>query len=272
MEMGATEAQKAARATWSAGDFDAVADRIWSVGERVVGAAAVNPGEAVLDVACGSGNAAIRAAMAGGRVTGLDITPELFDAGRRRAAAAGVEVEFVEGDAQELPFEDASFDVVVSTFGCMFAPDHRRTAQGIARVLRPGGRMAIASWNPAGGIGDFFAAIATVLPPPAADFQPPPNWGLRDHVTEIFAGTGVELRFEDAAVTFEFESVDEAVQEYGDKFGPVVVLRRALEAEGRWPELRGALEEFFERANRADGEGLVFDGEYLIALGSKPEG
>lgn len=136
----ATEAQQRARATWSAGDFDAIAERIWGVGGDLVSRVGVTPGNRVLDVACGTGNAAIPAAVAGGEVTGLDITPELFEDARRRAGEAGVELELVEGDAQEMPFDDQSFDVVVSTFGCMFAPDHGAAAAEIARVLRPGGR------------------------------------------------------------------------------------------------------------------------------------
>ena len=125
------------RAIWSAGDYDAVADRIWSAGADVVRSAAVAADEDVLDVACGTGNAAIPAAQAGARVTGIDLTPELLDGARRRAERAGVVLELVEGDAEELPFADGSFDVVLSTFGCMFAPDHRRAAEEIARVLRP---------------------------------------------------------------------------------------------------------------------------------------
>ena len=141
----ATEAQQRARATWSAGDFDAIAERIWSVGGNLVSRVGVNAGDRVLDVACGTGNAAIPAAVAGGEVTGLDITPELFEDARRRAGEAGVELDLVEGDAQDMPFDDQSFDVVVSTFGCMFAPDHKRAAGEIARVLKPGGRMGVAA-------------------------------------------------------------------------------------------------------------------------------
>jgi ubiquinone/menaquinone biosynthesis C-methylase UbiE len=131
--MASTELKERARATWSAGDYDAVVERIWSAGADVVARAGVHAGDEVLDVACGTGNASIRAAATGAKVTGLDLTPELFDGARRRAAKAGVELELVEGDAEDLPFEDESFDVVLSTFGCMFAPDHRRAAEEIAR-------------------------------------------------------------------------------------------------------------------------------------------
>jgi SAM-dependent methyltransferase len=265
----ASAAQQRARATWSAGDFDAIAQRIWAVGDRIVAVAAVREGERVLDVACGTGNAAIPAAAAGGVVTGLDITPELLEDARRNAAAAGVEVEWVEGDAQDLPFGDGSFDVVVSTFGCMFAPDHKRAAGEIARVLEPGGRFAIAAWRPEGNIGKFFATIGKHAPPPPEGFQPPPLWGVRDHVTEIFEGTGVELSFEDTAVHWQFDSIDETVEEYSTKFGPIVQLREGLEAEGKWDGLLTDLRGMYEEVSVPEGDGIAFDGEYLITQGTK---
>jgi SAM-dependent methyltransferase len=258
-----------ARATWAAGDYDAVVDRIWSAGEDVVRRVAVNAGDDVLDVACGTGNAAVRAAQAGGRVTGLDLTPELFDGARRRASEAGVDLDLVEGDAEALPFGDGSFDVVVSTFGCMFAPDHRRAAAEIARVLRPGGRIGIAAWTPEGSIGDFFKSLSVLGPPPPPDFEPPILWGTRDHVSELFAGSGVEVRFEDGAVQFQFDSVDEAIDEYWDRFGPIVMLRRALEPEGRGEEIRTALRGMFDRWNDSSADGLGYPGAYLVTLGEK---
>jgi SAM-dependent methyltransferase len=259
-----------ARATWSAGDFDAIAERIWSVGSDLVERVGVADGDRVLDVACGTGNAAIPAAVAGGSVTGLDITPELFEDARRRAADAGVEIEWIEGDAEALPFEDGSFDVVLSTFGCMFAPDHAVAAAEIVRVLAPGGRLGIAAWRPEGSIGQFFQTISKHAPPPPEGFQPPPLWGLRDHVTSLFAGTGVELSFEDTVVHRRFDSVEEMVEEYGSKFGPIVILRAALEPEGRWEALESDLTAAFERLTYAEDGGVAFDGEYLITLGEKP--
>src|SRR5687767_9588659 len=133
--MEATEAQQAARATWAAGDFNEIAKRILAVGDDLVQRVGVGSGDRVLDVACGTGNATIPAAVAGAVATGLDITPELLEDARRNAAEAGVEIEWIEGDAEALPFDDGSFDAVLSTFGCMFAPDHRRAASEIARVL-----------------------------------------------------------------------------------------------------------------------------------------
>ena len=265
----ATEAQQRARATWAAGDFDAIAERIWGVGEDLVSRVGVNEGDRVLDVACGTGNAAIPAAAAGGEVTGLDITPELFEDARRRAGDAGVELELVEGDAQDMPFEDQSFDVVVSTFGCMFAPDHKRAAGEIARVLKPGGRMGVAAWNPAGAIGQFFATIAKHAPPPPEGFQPPPLWGVRDHVTEIFEATGIEPSFTDTSVHWRFDSVAEMVDEYGTKFGPIVLLRSTLDQPG-WEALESDLTAVFEELTYAEDDGVAFDGDYLITQGTKP--
>jgi ubiquinone/menaquinone biosynthesis C-methylase UbiE len=267
--MEASEAQQRARATWSAGDFDAIAERIWHVGDDLVSRVGIKQGDRVLDVACGTGNAAIPAAVAGAEVTGLDITPELFVAGRRRAAEAGVEIDWIEGDAERLPFGDQSFDVVVSTFGCMFAPNQRAAATEIARVLAPGGKAGIVAWRPEGAIGRFFITIAKHAPPPPEGFQPPPLWGVRDHVSELFAGTGLELSFEDAAAHWHFDSIEAMVDEYATKFGPIVLLRAALEPEGRWEALRDDLSALFGELTYAEEGGVAFDGDYLITLGEK---
>jgi ubiquinone/menaquinone biosynthesis C-methylase UbiE len=153
------------KAMWDAGNFAAVAERITESGELVVKRAGVEPGMEVLDVACGTGNASLPAARAGARVTGLDFAPGLLEIARERAADAMVEIDFVAGDAQELPFEDASFDRVVSTFGHMFAPDHARTAAEMKRVLRPQGVIAVACWTPDGSIGRMSSTIAELVPP-----------------------------------------------------------------------------------------------------------
>jgi SAM-dependent methyltransferase len=269
--MELTDAQQRARATWSAGDFDAIVHHIWSVGGDLVERVGVNSGDEVLDVACGTGNAAIPAAQAGGKVIGLDLTPELFEAGRRRAAEAGVEIGWVEGDAESLPYDDGSFDVVLSTFGCMFAPDHEQAAAEIARVVKPGGRFGIAAWDPEGSVGKFFAAMAPFAPEPPPGFQPPPLWGTREHVSTLFEGKGVDLRFEDAAVDFQFDSADAAAEEYWENFGPIVMLRATLEPEGRGDEFKAALRQVFEDSNRSEGDDVAYPGEYLITLGEKTD-
>ena len=169
-------------------------DNIWAAGGVVTRAARVGAGDEVLDVACGTGNAAIQAAQVGGRVTGVDLTPELFAAARRRAAAAGVEIDLVEGDAEHLPFEDGSFDVVLSTFGAMFAPRHAVTANEIVRVLRPGGRIGLANWEPDGSAWELFRTMARHLPPPPPTAEPPLLWGTEEHVRELF-DERLELQF-----------------------------------------------------------------------------
>ena len=267
--MELSDAKQQAKATWAAGDYDGIADYIWSVGGDLVGRVGVTPDDEVLDVACGTGNATIPAAQTGARTTGLDLTPELLEGARKRAAEAGVEVGWIEGDAESLPFDDASFDVVLSTFGCMFAPDHRRAAAEIARVLRPAGRIGIAAWTPDGEIGRFFQTLGAYAPPPPPGFQPPPLWGASEHVTELFAGTDIELRFEETAVRFGFESVEAATEEYSTKFGPIVMLRETIEPEGRWEEARAALVDYYRAVEDAGTGRVEYDGEYLITLGTK---
>jgi SAM-dependent methyltransferase len=255
--------KRQARETWAAGDYDAVAEGIWEVGERVVKRVGVAPGERVLDVACGTGNAAIRAAAAGGTVTGLDITPELLTAARRRAADAGVAVEWVVGDAEELPFENESFDVVLSTFGVMFAPRHEIAAREIARVLRPGGRMAIASWAPDGTIGDFFATFADHLPPQPEIAAPPLLWGREDHLRRIFDGHALSLAFDREELPVDpGVSPDEAADFYIASFGPLVKAREVLEFEGAWASF---LDEVVPRIRRFVTEPAA----YLLVTGTK---
>jgi SAM-dependent methyltransferase len=254
--------KQGARAAWAAGDYPAVAERtLWPVGERVVRRLAVTEGEDVLDVACGSGNAAIRAAAAGGRVVGVDITPELFAAGRRLAAAAGVEIDWVEGDAEDLPFADASFDVATSVFGCMFAPRHRVAAAELARVLRPGGRLCVTAWTPDGDMGKFFRTLGGYMPPPPPGVEPPLLWGTEDHVRALFEGTGIELDFARESLGLdEFASIEEEIEFTTTKFGPMVLARRMLEPQGRWDAL---LDDYRRLAAERT------EAEYLVILGRK---
>lgn len=249
------------RATWASGDYDAVADGIWEVGERVVRRVAVGPGERVLDVAAGTGNAAIRAAAAGGAVTAVDLTPELFVAGRRRADEAGVDIDWVEGDAEDLPFDDGAFDVVLSTFGVMFAPRHEVAARELARVLRPGGRLGLATWVPDGTVGHLFRTVAAELPPPPAIAQPPLGWGDPAHVETIFAGTGMQLTFERESLPIDPEiPIEEATQFYMDSFGPLVMARRVLSEQGRWEILAAKLPAAIRRLMTEPAAFLVITG------------
>jgi SAM-dependent methyltransferase len=250
------------RATWAAGNFPEVARReLWDVGERLVRRVGIGKGELVLDVACGTGNVAIRAAQAGGQVTGVDLTPELFVDGRRLACEAGVSVDWVEGDAEALPFEDESFDVVLSTFGCMFAPRHEVAAGELARVLRPGGRLGLCSWTPEGMQGAFFRTRGAYLPPAPPFAQPPLLWGTPDHVEKLFAGHGVQLEFDRETLQgAPFDSGYDAADFAAENFGPLMMLRSMLEPKGTWGDVRDQLAELYDRRE---------PGEYLVVLGRK---
>jgi SAM-dependent methyltransferase len=256
------EIKQRARASWAAGDFPAIAKmQLWSVGPVVVDAAHVSADDDVLDVACGTGNAAIRAAERGARVVGVDLTPELFVAGRAEAAEAGVVLDWVEGDAEALPFEDDSFDVVLSTFGCMFAPRHAAAAAEIGRVLRPGGRLAIASWTPDGALAEFFQTMGKYMPPPPPNFEPPVLWGAPAHIEALFDGSGIEFAFTRGLVDPPpFESAEEGVEFMTNAFGPLIMARRMTEESGRWPELHADLLELYGRRE---------PGEYLLATGAR---
>ena len=262
-------AKHRARAAWAAGDYDRVADLIWEVGEVIVERVGVGPYEDVLDLACGTGNAAIRAAQAGARVVGLDITAELFDAARRRASEARVDVEWVQGDAEALPYADRTFDVVLSTFGCLWVPRHQVTANEIARVLRRGGRMGLANWTPDGAGGEFFEITAEYLPPPPQFASPPALWGTAEHIFRLFADSGIELAFSRETVVWRFDSLPEAVETFTTTLGPLVKARELLEPQGRWDELRDEIADWFERGNRSGTDAVALPMEYLVVLGDK---
>jgi ubiquinone/menaquinone biosynthesis C-methylase UbiE len=264
-----TEAQKQARELWSSGDFPSAARQIADVGKTTVERAQIQSEDAVLDVACGAGNATIPAAKAAGRTVGLDITPELIEAGKKAAADAGVEIEWIEGDAQDMPFDEGSFDVVVSVFGCMFAPDHAKAAAELVRVLRPGGRMVVATWRPEGNVGRMFGTIASHLPPPPEGFQPPPLWGVDDHIHEIFGPTGMEVEVEPKTVEFTAESADSFFAEFERDLPPIVMARKRLEPEGKWDALRSDLQQLYHDSNVADDGSFRSPQEYVLITGTK---
>lgn len=265
------EYKQTAQVVWGTGDYDAMMrqEGLYEVGPRLVTAVGIRPREDVLDVACGTGNAAIPAALAGARVTGLDLTPAMLSKGRERAEVAGVRIAWVEGDAEELPFPAEHFDVVLSTFGCMFGPRHEVVADEIARVLRPGGRLGLATWTPEGSIGEFFRVVGRYLPPDPEFVDPPLSWGDEEHVRELFEGTGISLSFSREVSDLRHDSVVAAAECYATKFGPVVLARRALEASGRWPELQGDLVKLFERHNISGGTRVVCPAQYLVIQGQR---
>ena len=214
-------------------------------------------------------NATIPAARTGAKVTGLDLTPELLEEGRGRAADAEVDIEWVEGDAEQLSFDDASFDAVISVFGCMFAPDHRKAAEEIARVLKPGGRMAVCAWTPEGSIGKFFRLTTSHMPPPARGFQPPVQWGTEEHVRELFEGTRVDLEFDRSTVEFVGDSVDEFMASTSATCAIVAAPR--CSTRGQVGELREDILKLYNEENEADDGSYRSHGEYLVSKGRKAE-
>jgi SAM-dependent methyltransferase len=244
---------------WGSGNFAAVAQRVTDTGDLMVERAGVAPGMDVLDVACGTGNATLPAAQAGARVTGLDFAPELLEVARERAADAMVEVEWVEGDAQQLPFDDGSFDRVISVFGHMFAPDHARTADELRRVCRPGGTIAVACWTPGGSVGRMFRRLAELVPPPPGG-TPPVLWGTEEHTRELLGDGDFSLH----EVEWQDESVEAHARFMLDSFGPLLNAREVLaEREG---ELDEAFRALLARENLADDGTLRFRSEYLLAV------
>lgn len=216
------------QATWSSGDYAAVASTIVPISERLADAADLRAGWRVLDVAAGSGNAAIAAARLGCEVTGADYVPALLERARERAAAERLPVTFVDGDAEALPFAAGSFDAVLSVVGSMFAPDHAQTAAEIARVCRPGGRVALASWSPDGFIGAMFRTVAAHVPPPAG-IRSPVLWGTPDHLERLFEGRVRWAAHELRTFTFRFRSPEAFAEFFAVNYGPTL---RALAALG----------------------------------------
>jgi SAM-dependent methyltransferase len=244
---------------WGAGDYEAVAEKVTSIAEVLVQRAHIESGMTVLDVACGTGNASIAAAELGARVTGLDFSPGLIAIARGRGVEANVDIEWLEGDAQSLPFDDDSFDRVISAIGHMFAPDHRRTADELRRVSREDGRIAIACWTPEGSIGAMFRRLSEISPPPPAGFQSPLLWGTEGHVRELL-GDGAE--FERHDVEFGEPSPESYAEFMLTRFPPLVAMRADLGDE----IVRETYMGWVNDVNDADDGTLRYRGEYLVAV------
>jgi SAM-dependent methyltransferase len=255
------------RAMWASGDYARVADDLVTpMGEVLVEACAPSAGTRVLDVAAGSGNVAIKAAMRGADVVASDLTPELFDAGRAGAAAAGVNVSWEQGDAERLPYADGSFDMVLSCVGVMFAPHHQEAADELVRVCRPGGRIGLANWTPGGFIGQMFATMKPFAPPPPPGASPAPLWGSEDHVRGLFGDRVDDLAFERRLVTIPFASGVEFRDYFKAYYGPTIAaFRFNADDVDRVAALDTALAEF--------GDAHVTNGrmqwEYLLVTGRR---
>jgi ubiquinone/menaquinone biosynthesis C-methylase UbiE len=259
----------AVRAMWALGDYHRFATELmWELGPVLVEACGISAGRRVLDVAAGTGNVAIRAAEAGADVVASDITPEHFEAGRREARARGVELEWVEADAQALPFGDDEFDVVTSSFGAMVAPDHRAVADELLRVCRPGGTIGMLNFTPEGLAADFFGVFGPYLPPPPAGALPPLLWGSEEHVRELFGDRVLSIELSRREYVERAATPRDYCEFFRQTFGPVVGVYASLADE---PERKEALDreflEFAVRANTGGSDGrAAYHYEYLLVV------
>jgi len=249
---------------WASGDFHAVAARIVLVAEQLSDTADLRAGWRVLDVATGSGNAAIAAARHGCTVVGIDYVPALLERGRSRAAAEGLDIELIEADAESLPFADDSFDAVTSVFGSMFAPDHERVAAELLRVTRPGGTIALASWTPDGFLGDFFRTMAAHVPPPAG-VRSPMLWGTESHLRDLFGDGITSLEAAERTFTFRFQAAVEFVSYFRTWYGPTLKAFASLEDEAR-EALERDLVALAVRHDRLGTDAIAIPATYLEAV------
>jgi ubiquinone/menaquinone biosynthesis C-methylase UbiE len=261
------EVKAATRRAWALGDYHRFAKAtVWEVGPIVVRACGIGPEHRVLDVAAGSGNVAIRAAEAGARVVASDLTPENFAAGQREARARDLELEWVEADAEALPFADAAFDVVTSCFGAMFAPDHQSVADELVRVCRPGGTIGLASFTPESLLPDFFAVFEPYLPPPPPAALPPALWGSEAHVQELFGNRVAALELERHVYVERVADPQAYCELCKETFGPVAAVYGALSARDR-AELDRSFLDFATSANEGSPGGRAeYPYEYLLVV------
>jgi SAM-dependent methyltransferase len=271
LDVADSELKARHRAMWASGDYAHMVDTfLLPLGPRLVDACPISHGMRVLDVAAGTGNVSLSAAARGASVTASDLTPELLEAGRRRADAKGLQLEWAEADAERLPFSDESFDVVMSAIGVMFAPHHQAAADELVRVCRPGGTVGLLSWTPEGMLGALFRTMKPFAPPPPPGAQPPPLWGSEEHLQALMGGR-VEFH------TLERDVLEitafERPRDYGEHFkahyGPTIAARANAARDGREAEFDEALDRFCDEWNRGDRDRTRFEKEYLLAVGTR---
>ncbi len=257
------------RALWALGDYPSVADTVIPhLGETLVEAVGVTRGERVLDVAAGSGNASLPAARAGADVTASDLTPELLAVGRERAEREGLDLLWDVADAEELPYPDAAFDVVLSCVGAMFAPVHEATAAELLRVCRPGGRIGLVAWTPEGFIGRLLAAVRPWAPPPPPGAQPPPLWGREEHVLRLLGDGVTDVRTERRELVVDaFTTAEDFRRFFVERYGPTVSVHRSVAGD---PEQRAAVEAAIDAVagEAADTHGAM-RWEYLLLTATR---
>lgn len=267
------ELKKEHRAMWASGDYPALADEmLLELGAVLVEASGIRPRQRVLDVAAGTGNAAIPAAMMGAKVVASDLTPELFEAGRKEAANRGVSLEWQEGDAEALPFGDAEFDAVMSCIGVMFAPHHQAAADELLRVCKPGGSIGLLCWTPEGFVGQMFAAMKPFAPPPPPGAQPSPLWGSEEHVRELLGDrvTGIQTRRQNLAVS-SFHQPADFVRYFKSHYGPLISVYKSLgEDQDKVKALDKALTDLADSFGDAHGDApFQMEWEYLLFTARK---
>jgi SAM-dependent methyltransferase len=256
---------------WASGDYPSMVETfLLPLGPTLVQACGIGPGVGVLDVAAGTGNAALPAAAAGAQVTASDLTPEIMAAGRSRAQGAGLALEWVEADAEHLPFEDASFDVVMSCIGAMFAPHHQDVADELVRVCRPGGTIGLLSWTPEGMVGALFRTMGPFAPAPPPGAQPPPLWGSEAHVGELF-GSRVDFRTLERGVleVTAFRGPLDFGEHFKARYGPTIAAQANARRNDREGEFNEAVDRFCEEWNLGTADNARFEMEYLLAVGTR---
>jgi ubiquinone/menaquinone biosynthesis C-methylase UbiE len=255
------------QAAWSSGDYAVIGTTLQIVGESLAEAVDIHWGERVLDVAAGNGNATLAAARRGAVVTSTDYVPSLLESGARRASAEELDVAFQTADAEDLPFADGTFDVTLSTFGVMFAPDQARAAAELARVTRPGGRIGLANWTPESFVGGMFKVLGRHVPPPAG-IQPPSLWGTEGHLRTLFHGTASDIAINRRVFTFRYASAAHFVDVFRSWYGPVHKAFAALPADGA-VALERDLIELVGTLNRSGSDTMVVPSEYLEVVVSR---
>ena len=250
--------------TWTSGNYARIGNTLVIMGELLCEAVNVHAGDKVLDVATGSGNTAISAARRFCDTTGIDYVPELIEHARKRAEVEGVEVTFEVGDAENLPYPDASFDVVLSTLGVMFAPDQERAAEELLRICRPGGKIGLANWTPDGFIGHMFRTLGKHVPPPPG-IKPPPLWGTEERLRELLGEGVASLEVMQRSYKWRYPSVGHFVEYFRTYYGPTLKAFESLDRDGQ-EALAKDLEELFERWNTSDDATLIVPSDYLEVI------
>jgi SAM-dependent methyltransferase len=259
------------RKMWASGDYPSMVETfLLPLGPRLTEAAGVRPGLRVLDVAAGTGNASIPAARTGAEVVASDLVPGLLAAGRRSAEAEGIELDWVTADAENLPFGDESFDVVMSAIGVMFAPHHQAAADELVRVTHPGGTIALLSWTPEGMLGHLFKTMGPFAPPPPPGAQPPPLWGSEEHLQGLFGGRVSWHTLErDVLEITAFARPHDYGEHFKARYGPTIAARANAERDGRAAEFDAALDAFCDEWNLGTEERAQFEMEYLLTVATR---